>query len=156
MNNKSTFSTHFTCRSSICVLIGYTLLTLVLFIVPFSLFTYQMQYKILSLTHKSLHSGLSSYLRSLLNLKQSWFTHSSHLLALQISLTSKSLAFLSLTLFLLYGTRFLLIFERSHTIIHHQHLRWPCLHLSSTKNLKLIFFTGLFLLSHSPSSTTDI
>jgi hypothetical protein len=117
----------------------------------------RIRYKILSVTHKTLHCGHPSYLRSLLNLKQSRFTRSSspsHLLALLIRLVSKSLVDLSITLLLLYGTLSLLIFVRSHIIILHQLLLFSYLHLSSTKNLKLISFAGLFLLSRSPSSTT--
>ena len=57
----------------------------------------RIQYKILSLTHKTLHSGRPSYLRSLLNLKQSRFTRSSSLITLarpsnpsRLKITSRS------------------------------------------------------------------
>ena len=73
----------------------------------------RIQYKVISLTHKALHSGHPSYLRTLLHLNNTRSTRSSLLITLIRPTNNSSLQItnrFSVLLLRLYGTLFLLIY----------------------------------------------
>jgi hypothetical protein len=102
----------------------------------------RIQYKVLFLTYKTLHSGHPSYLHSLLNLKRNCSTRSSSLVILiviLIILVWKSQIGLFIILLLLCGTVFLLTYVIFHlTLLLLNliliHLYFPFLLLSFSKN----------------------